>query len=144
MPDRLDQFVDDLQQQVIQEAREKYSEAIVQRWMNAPGHGQMARPDGHARVTGPCGDSMEIFLRVEGRRIAEASFLTDGCMTTIVSASMVVEMATGMPLSDARSISQQQILDALGGLPEESHHCALLASNTLRAAVDDYLAGGQS
>jgi NifU-like protein involved in Fe-S cluster formation len=140
MPDKLDEFVDDLQQQVIEEAREKYSESVVQRWVNAPGHGRMATPDGRARVTGPCGDSMEIFLRVEGRRIAEASFLTDGCMTTIVSASMVVEMAAAMPLDEARSISQQQILAALGGLPEESHHCALLAANTLRAAVEDYLA----
>ncbi len=141
MADKLDEFVDDLQQKVIEEARQKYSESVVERWLNAPGHGLMATPDGHARITGPCGDSMEIFLRVEGRRIAEASFMTDGCMTTIVSASMVVEMATGMPVTDASSISQQQILDALGGLPEESHHCALLASNTLRAAVDDYLGG---
>lgn len=138
MSDRLDEFVDELQQQIIGEARERYSESVVQRWMTAPGHGQMANPDGHARVTGPCGDSMEIFLRVEEGAIAEASFLTDGCMSTIVSASMVVEMATGMPVSEARSVSQEQILDALGGLPEESHHCALLAANSLRAAVDDY------
>lgn len=82
---------------------------------------------------------MEIFLRVQNGRIVKASFLTDGCTTSIASASMAVELATGKDVQDARRISKEDILKALDGLPKESEHCALLASNTLRAAVADYL-----
>ena len=63
-----------------------------------------------------------------------------GCGTTIASGSMVTEMVKGKSVSDARKISQQDVLNALGGLPEESQHCALLAANTLKEAVKDYLA----
>ena len=142
MTHRLDEFVNELQEQVLDQARAKYSDAVVTRWMNPSGHGSMTDPDGHARVTGPCGDSMEIFLRVEGDRIARASFLTDGCMTTIVSASMAVELATGKSVSEAGLVSAEKILAALGGLPEDSQHCALLAANTLRAALNDAAGGG--
>jgi nitrogen fixation NifU-like protein len=52
---------------------------------------------------------------------------------------MVTELATGKSVGEANKISQQDVLNALGGLPEESQHCALLAANTLKAAVRDYL-----
>ena len=67
-----------------------------------------------------------------------ATFRTDGCVTTIASGSMVTEMAKGKSISEAWKISQQDVLDALGGLPEGSQHCALLAANTLRGAINDY------
>jgi nitrogen fixation NifU-like protein len=99
----------------------------------------MEKPDGHGCIKGPCGDTMEIFIQVRGKKIANASFLTDGCITSIVSGSMAVEFATGKSVVDAMAISQNDILEGLGGLPEQSRHCALLASNTLREAVRDYL-----
>ena len=99
----------------------------------------MENPDGHGRITGPCGDTMEIFLRVTDGKISEASFLTDGCVTTMVSASMAVQLTTAKAIPQALGISQTVILDNLGGLPKESEHCALLAANTLKAAIQDYL-----
>ncbi|MBA7695836.1 hypothetical protein ES703_104476 [subsurface metagenome] len=120
--------------------RERLSQAIYDPAMNPRNVGDMAEADGFARVTGPCGDTMEIWLKLKNGIIAEASFLTDGCGASIASGSMVTEMVRGKGASETRKISQQDVLTALGGLPEESQHCALLAANTLKAAIRDYLA----
>ena len=139
MNPRTDDFVEQLQREILEQAREQYSEAVIDHWLHPRNPGGMDRPDGHARITGPCGDTMEIFLRVRDDVIEEARFVTDGCATTIVSASMAVELATGAATSQARTISQAAILEGLGGLPTESEHCALLAANTMHAAIEDCL-----
>ena len=122
------------------EMRKVYSETTIDHAMNPRNVGDMRDADGFAKVTGPCGDTMEIWLRIKNGTIAEASFLTDGCGTSIASGSMVTEMVKGKSIAEARKINQQDVLTALGGLPEESEHCALLAANTLKAAIRDYLA----
>jgi nitrogen fixation NifU-like protein len=134
----LEEFVENLQEQVLEQARQQYSEQVIARWMHPRRQGCMKAANGHGKVTGSCGDSMEIFIRAENERISEASFLTDGCMTTIVSASMAADMAIDRSIPEALTITQADILEALGGLPEESQHCALLAAKALRAAIDDY------
>jgi nitrogen fixation NifU-like protein len=119
---------------------EVYSEAVVEHSMNPKNMGEIEDADGCARVTGPCGDTMQLWLKLKGETIQEASFLTDGCGTSVASGSMVTELAKGKKLGQARKISQEDVLNALGGLPEESEHCALLAADTLKAAIRDYLA----
>jgi len=101
--------------------------------------GALSEFDGRARVTGPCGDTMEFWLQVAHGRIARVTFDTDGCGSSIACGSMATELAAGKTPEDASRISQKDILDALGGLPPEVQHCALLASNTLRAACEDYV-----
>ena len=101
--------------------------------------GEMTEADGHARITGPCGDTMAIWLRVCDKTITAASFVTYGCGATVACGSMAAELASGKTLAAAMSIGQQTILDAFGGLPEANEHCALLAANTLKAAVQDCL-----
>jgi nitrogen fixation NifU-like protein len=83
---------------------------------------------------------MEIYLKVRDGMVMNASFWTDGCGTAIASGSMVTELAKGKSVLEAQKITQQDILDALGGLPEDSFHNALLAANTLKEAIKDYLA----
>lgn len=122
------------------EMRKVYSEAVVEHSMNPRNVGDLENADGFAKVTGPCGDIMEMWLRVKNGAIRDASFMTDGCGTTVASGSMVTEMAKGKSVSEVQRISQQDVLSALGGLPEESQHCALLAASTLKEAVRDYLA----
>jgi len=102
--------------------------------------GVMPDADGFGSVLGPCGDTMEIWLKVDDDIIATATFMTDGCGTSIASGSMVTEMARGMSIRNAQHISQADVLEALGGLPDESKHCALLAADTLKAAIRDYTA----
>jgi nitrogen fixation NifU-like protein len=98
--------------------------------------GPLERFNGHARITGPCGDTMEVWLLVREGRISEATFTTDGCGPSRAAGSMATELAIGKPSTEAAQIGQADILSALGGLPEESEHCALLASNTLKAAIE--------
>jgi len=123
-----------------EEMRKIYFEITIDHAMNPRNVGNLMDADGFAKVTGTCGDTMEIWLRVNNGTIAEATFMIDGCGTSIASGSMVTEMAKEKSIIEARKISQQDVLNALGGLPEESQHCALLAANTLTAAIRDYLA----
>lgn len=103
--------------------------------------GPIEHPDGYARITGPCGDTMEIWLSVNNGRIEKANFLTDGCGPAHACGSMATCMAVGKRVTgEAASISQGAIINSLGGLPDDVQHCALLASNTLKAACGDYLA----
>jgi len=124
-----------LQEQIIEQARRQYSDTLVDHWLHPRHLGRLENPDGHAKQYGSCGDAMEIFVHIRDDLITEASFWTDGCITTIASGSMAVEMATGKSVENASTISQADILEGLGGLPEESQHCALLAANTLRVAI---------
>ncbi len=132
--------LDELQELIKAEMRKVYSEITIDHAMNPRNVGDMADADGFAKVTGPCGDTMEIWLKVKNDTIANATFMTDGCGTSIASGSMVTELVKGKSVSQALRISQEDVLFALDGLPEESKHCALLAANTLKAAVKDYLA----
>ena len=131
---------DKFQELVRAEMRKVYSETVIDHSMNPRNVGNIENADGFASVTGPCGDTMEIWLRVNNNSITKAAFMTDGCGTTMAAGSMVTEMAKGKSISQVQKVSQQEVLSALGGLPEESEHCALLAANTLREAVKDYLA----
>jgi len=132
--------MDELQAMVTADARQIYSETVIDHAMNPRNLGEMADNDGFARVTGPCGDTMEMWLKVTDGMIIQATFYTDGCGTSIASGSMVTETAKGKSIIEAQKISQQNVLDALGGLPDESEHCALLAANTLKTAIRDYIA----
>jgi len=132
--------LDDLQALVIADARKIYSETVIDHAMNSRNLGEMADADGFAKVTGPCGDTMEVWLKVNKNTITDINFMTDGCGTSIASGSMMTELAKGKSIGEAAKISQKEILTALGGLPKESEHCALLASNTLRAAIIDCMA----
>jgi len=136
----MDSSWDDLERQIIADMWSDYTETVIDHAMNPRNVGNMTNPDGFASVTGPCGDTMEIWLRVRDDMVVLASFYTDGCGTSIAAGSMVTELIRGKPIVEAMTITQQDVLDALGGLPEESVHCALLGADTVREAVKDYLA----
>jgi nitrogen fixation NifU-like protein len=122
------------------EMRKRFSETAIEHSMNPRNMGDIENADGFAVVTGPCGDTMKMWITVKDDKIKEASFLTDGCGTTIASGSMVTELSKGKSIAEAYEIDQKRVLDALEGLPEESEHCALLASNTLKEVLNNYLA----
>jgi nitrogen fixation protein NifU and related proteins len=91
------------------------------------------------RITGPCGETMAFWLNVKDETIQNASFYTTGCGSSLACGSMATCLAKGKPIEEAAYLSQQDILTALGGMPPEVEHCALLAANTLKAACEDYL-----
>jgi nitrogen fixation NifU-like protein len=130
----------ELEESVMEDMRRIYSEKVIDHFLNPRNLGLIQTPDGFGRVTGPCGDTMMIYLRTKNDNVENATFLTDGCGPSIASGSMTTELIKGKSIAEALRISQDDILNALGGLPEESLHCALLAASALREAVKDYLA----
>jgi nitrogen fixation NifU-like protein len=130
---------DKLEEEIMADMWSTYTKTVVDHALNPRNVGSMTHADGFGRVTGPCGDTMEIWLRVKNGTIAQATFWTDGCGTSIAAGSMVTELVRGKSIAEGLKITQHVVLDALGGLPEESIHCALLAANTLREAIRDHL-----
>lgn len=139
MTQELDDSFKELEQSVMEDMRRIYSEKTIEHFLNPRNLGEIQAPDGFGRVTGPCGDTMEVYLRVNNGRIINAKFTTDGCGTTIASGSMLTELVKGRSIIESQKITKDDILNALGGLPEESLHCALLVADTLREAIRDYL-----
>ena len=120
--------------------KQVYSGEVIDHALHPRNLGDMKGADAFGRITGPCGDTMEIWLKVNGGVVIAASFATDGCAATISTGSMVTELVKGKTIGEVLRVSQQDILDALGGLPEGNQHCALLAADTLKKAAKDYLA----
>jgi nitrogen fixation NifU-like protein len=126
------------EEMVKEKMRENFSETVIEHAMDPKNLGSLEEYNGFADYTGPCGDTMQIWLKVKDGNIDNATFMTDGCGTTVASADMITELARGKSVEEAREIDQKKVLDALGGLPEESEHCALLAERTLKQALDNY------
>jgi nitrogen fixation NifU-like protein len=135
MASELDKLAEELEKEVWTD----YTEVVRDHAQNPRNAGSIPNADGFAGITGPCGDTMKIWLRVKEEVIRKATFWTDGCGPSIASGSMVTELAKGKTIREAMRIAQKDVLAALGGLPEESRHCALLAADTLKESVKDYL-----
>lgn len=137
--DKLDAFLDDLQERIFDEAREAYGERGFDRWRNPRFHGPMESPDAHGRITGECGDTMQIFLKFENDRVTKASYLTNGCASSGISGSFAAELALGKNPDELAQISGEDVLKAIGRLPEGDRHCAVLAAGTLQEALNNYM-----
>jgi nitrogen fixation NifU-like protein len=121
--------------------KDGYSEIVIDHWLNPRNLRTRNRKecDGFSDwFTGPCGDSMEICLKVRNDIIWNATFVSDICIGAVASGSMLTEMVKGKSLREALRISSGDILSKLGGLPEQFIHCAELAKNTLNLAINDY------
>lgn len=131
--------LDRLEDEIMAEMRKVYSEMVLDHAMNPRNVGSLEDADGFASVAGPCGDHMEIWVRVRDNRVVHATFWTDGCGSSIACGSMATELAKGQPVGAALSISAAEMVRHLGGLPDEDVHCAGLASTTLKKALLDYM-----
>jgi len=137
MGGEFDRFVEWLERKTEDDARGAFSDKVVSEFLDPSNLERLSDPDARAIVTGPCGDTMEIYLLLDGEIVRHASFMTDGCGPTVACGSMLTKLLRGMPLADARSLEPRRLRDALGGLPPESEHCADLAIMTLRRAIAD-------
>jgi len=100
--------------------------------------GPLKGANGNARITGPCGDTMEFWVKIADERIHRCTFTTDGCSSSIACGTSACMLASGAPESVAFALEPADILALLPKFPDESKHCALLAITTLRAAISDY------
>lgn len=117
-----------------------FTRTVLDHATNPRNVGDLPDPDGQGSVVGPCFDSMTMWLKVRQGRIAAATFWTDGCGPTIATGSITTELAIGKSVAEALQLRAEDVVAALGGLPDEHLHCAQLAVDTLHAALRDYLA----
>jgi nitrogen fixation NifU-like protein len=130
-----DRTVAELQNEISNQEAALYSARVLAEAQHPRNQGAMLKPDGYAILNGPCGDRMEVFVRLDGPRIQMATFMTDGCGPTVACGSMLTTMAQGKTLDQAAAIRAVDLVAALDGLPPEHVHCASLAVNTLRLAI---------
>jgi nitrogen fixation protein NifU and related proteins len=117
-----------------------YSDKVMDHFNNPRNVGVLDDADGIGEVGNPvCGDVMKISIKVDDDKIDDIRFQTLGCGAAIATSSIVTEMARGMTLDEAVSITKRQVADELGGLPPAKMHCSVLATDGLKKAVDDYL-----
>jgi len=135
-----DKFMKDLQEQIKQKELEDYNEYIVELFHNPRNYGKPLEKDitVSQAFTGPCGDTMEMFLKINKDIIENAHFTTDGCGASFATASQATLLIEGKPIEYAEKLNAQEIDKALHGLPEDHKHCAELAARTLHRAIKKY------
>lgn len=117
----------------------EYSQTVLDHFTHPRNVGALRDPDGAATATDPvCGDEVRIHVRIREETVEDARFLTFGCSAAIACASMVTVLAKGRALEQARAITAEDVIAALGGLPETRRHASALAAEALRAALADF------
>ncbi len=140
--ERFDRIARELERGILEDAREIYTERTLEEAYNPKNVGEIESANGISRVTGSCGDTMQIHLKVQGDRIVDCKFLTDGCGSSTACGSVITEMVKGKSVDEASRVDGKDVLSILGGLPKESEHCSVLAANTLKVAIGYYRSKG--
>jgi nitrogen fixation NifU-like protein len=130
--------IDKIAQHLQEAILEGYSEKFRNEFLNPQNIGKMADPDSHVKITGVCGDTIEMYLAIKDGRISDIRFNTDGCGATIACASYVTRTAEGKSIEEALGIKPEDVDKYFEGLPEEHKHCAKLAVITLAAAIENH------
>ncbi|MBM9605693.1 iron-sulfur cluster assembly scaffold protein [Desulfopila inferna] len=102
---------------------------------------RMENPDAIARLTGNCGDTMEIALQMSDGKVMKTHYWTDGCTMSRTCIEFAARLASGKSLKELRNINMTHIIDDIGQVPESHLHCAQLAETVLQKALSDYMAG---
>ena len=117
-----------------------YSEKVMDHFTNPRNVGEMPDASCMGEVgNAKCGDIMRIYLKInDDGVITDAKFNTFGCASAIASSSMATEMVKGRTIAEARTLTNQEVVDALDGLPAQKIHCSVLADEAINAALDNY------
>ena len=117
-----------------------YSNKVIEHFMSPQNAGSMVNYSGKGVYGDPgCGDSLTIYIKVKNNIIEDISFLVFGCTASVATSSMTTVLAKGKSIEEALEIKEEDIVEALGGLPEHKLHCSNLGVQALRNAIDDYL-----
>lgn len=118
-----------------------YSKKVMDHFMKPRNVGEIKDADGVGEVGNPvCGDVMTFYIRVKNGIITDVRFKTFGCGAAIAVSSIVSEMAKGKTVEEAMNITNESVVDELGGLPPLKLHCSNLGADALRKALENYLA----
>jgi nitrogen fixation protein NifU and related proteins len=118
-----------------------YNEHVIDHFTNPRNAGELSESetDGYGLVGDPsCGDQMKLWISVRSGCIDKIAFKSFGCPGAIATSSMLTDLAKGKSLEDAKNITDDDVIEALGGIPERKKHCSLLGVQALQAAIKDW------
>ena len=136
--DTFDEFVEQLQRNIEKKEEKTYSREVIKQYRNPKNFRSIENPNTIGEIKGPCGDTMRIMLKIKDEIITDASFWTNGCGASIACGNKLTSMIIDKKINFAEKITEIELEKKLQGLPEEHKHCALLATNTLKKAVEIY------
>lgn len=118
-----------------------FTDTVIEHFMCPRNSGSMAHADGEGTCgDAQCGDYLTLYIKVKDNIIIEISFLAFGCVAAIATSSMTTELVKGKTLEEALKLTDTDIADALGGLPENKMHCSVLGATALKDAIANYYA----
>jgi nitrogen fixation NifU-like protein len=116
-----------------------YTDKVIDHFSNPRNVGEMEDADGYALVGDPsCGDQMKLWIKVKDGKISEIKFKSFGCPGAIATSSMATVLASGKTIAAAKQLTDDDVILALGGIPENKRHCSLMGINALLGAIKDY------
>jgi nitrogen fixation NifU-like protein len=116
-----------------------YTDIAMEHFMTPRNVGRLGDPDGEGSFGDPdCGDYLTIDIAVRNNRIEDIKFLVFGCVASVATSSVTTELVKGKTIDEALKLTEQDIVDALGGLPENKQHCSNLGVQALKNAIKDY------
>ena len=118
-----------------------YNEDVIDHFTNPRNVGELpeSETDGFGLVGDPsCGDQMKLWISIRSGRIDKIAFKSYGCPGAIATSSMLTALAKGKSVEEAKHITDDDVVEALGGIPERKKHCSLLGVLALQAAIKDW------
>ena len=134
-----DLLINELKEKSFNAVKEAYGENGFERWKKPAFGGPIINADCEVALTGKCGDTIKLYINFDDGVVTKASYTTDGCASSQLAGSFTAELAHGRSVEELFSLRAEDVLNAIGQLPEGDQHCSDLAIEVLHECANKYL-----